>query len=269
MTRILLVEDDPMILEIYQKKFTDSGFEVLTADAGEKVLKIAKEEKLDVILLDLIMPKMDGYEILRNLRGGEYDTNIKIIISSNLSQKEDKDKALKLGANGFIAKSDYRPSELIAEVQRFLNQYKEQARNEARINGSSQPAEKNEGAKKILMIEDEEIFIEMFGEKLKQEGYELTYARNGAWGVKEAVKGGFDMFIIDMVMPAMTGDEMVAKIKLDEKVKNVPIIILSASVEEDIAQKVKQMGIDAFYLKTQVTPSELARKVEEIFSQKK
>ncbi|MCX6763317.1 MAG: response regulator, partial [Candidatus Moranbacteria bacterium] len=194
------------------------------------------------------------------------DPNIKIIIFSNMSQNEDKAKALQLGANGFIVKSDYTPSQLVEEIKRFLNQYSEQQKNEVRINGNggtpaTAPAN---GSKKILMIEDEEVFIEMFGEKLKQDGYEMTFARNGAWGVKEALKGDFNLFIIDMVMPAMTGEEMVAKIKMEEKTKSVPILVLSASVEDETAKRVEAMGINGFFIKTQITPSDLAKKVEEI-----
>lgn len=119
--------------------------------------------------------------------------------------------------------------------------------------------------KRILMIEDGEIFIEMFGDRLKQEGYAMEFATNGAWGLKEALSKDFDLLIIDMLMPAMTGEEMIIKLKADEKTKNIPIIVLSASVDHATQKKVEAMGISAFYIKTHVTPSELAKKVGEIF----
>lgn len=121
-----------------------------------------------------------------------------------------------------------------------------------------------EKAKKILLIEDEEIFIEMFGDRLKQDGYEIESARNGAWGIKEALKNSFDLFIIDMVMPAMTGEEMIARLKLEDNTKNVPIIVLSASVDYETQKRVEGMGINEFLIKTHITPSDLAEKVAEI-----
>ncbi len=121
-----------------------------------------------------------------------------------------------------------------------------------------------EKAKKILLIEDEEIFIEMFGDRLKQEGYAIESARNGAWGIKEALKNNFDLFIIDMVMPAMTGEEMIARLKLEDNTKNVPIIVLSASVDHETQERVEGMGINAFCLKIHITPSDLVEKVMEI-----
>jgi len=268
MTKVIIVEDDPMISEIYEKKFTDAGFDVSAVTNGEQVLSLTKTEKVDVILLDIIMPKMDGFEVIRRLRDGSYDPGIKIIVTSNLSSHEDQDKAMQLGANGFVAKSDYSPSAMVAEVNRLINQYSEQQKNEVRLNGSVREKLSSKKNKKILMIEDEEIFIDMFGEKLKGEGYELVFARNGAWGAKEALKEKFDLFIIDMVMPAMNGEEMVSRFKLDDETKDIPIILLSASIEDDAAKKIEAMGIQAFFRKTQITPTELAKKVNELLGEK-
>ncbi len=266
MKRIIIVEDDPMIMEIYHKKFSDSGFEVLTANGGEGALSLAEKEKTDAILLDLIMPKMDGFEVVKKLREGICGPETKIIIFSNLSQREDRDKAMKLGADGFIIKSDYSPTELVKEVERLLGQFEEQEHNEEiRAQGSNRTT----SGKRILLVEDEEVFIEMFGEKLKQEGYSLVSAKNGGWGLKEAMNGDFDLFIIDMVMPAMGGEEIIKRLKMEEKTKNIPIVVLSASVSDEATKRVEEIGIEAFFVKTQITPSELAKKIQEILNNNK
>jgi len=272
MTKIVIVEDDPMISEIYQRKFSESGFQVFAVDSGEQVLSLAKKEKIDAILLDLVIPKMSGFEVLENIKkSGKYDPNIKIIVFSNLSQKEDRDKALNLGADGFISKSDYTPSALVKEVGRLLNAFYEEEKNERNgfldssgkffANGSNGGGSHE---KKILMIEDEDIFEEMFGGKLRQDGYDVTFAKNGVWGLKEAMKDNFDLIIIDMILPGMTGDEIDARLKMEEKTKNIPLIILSASVDERMEKKVLKMGVEAFFVKTQLIPSELSKKITEI-----
>lgn len=120
MQRVLIAEDDLMISEIYQKKFTDNGYVALTAFSGDQVLEIVKREKVDIILLDLLIPKLDGFAVIENLRNGKYDPEIKIIVSSNLSQREDCERVMALGANGFILKSQYTPSEMIKEVERLI-----------------------------------------------------------------------------------------------------------------------------------------------------
>jgi CheY-like chemotaxis protein len=119
-------------------------------------------------------------------------------------------------------------------------------------------------SKKILIIEDQEVFIEMFGGKLKQDGFSVSAARNGAWGIKEAMHEDFDLLIIDMVMPAMNGEEVVAKLRMEEKTRNIPIIVLSASVDEETQKRVEQMGIQAFFVKTRITPSDLSREAKDL-----
>jgi CheY-like chemotaxis protein len=124
MQKVLIAEDDPMISEIYQKKFTDNGYIVLTAFSGDQVLEIVKKEKVDILLLDLLIPRLDGFSVIENLRNGKYDPDIKIIVSSNLSQREDQEKVMALGANGFILKSQYTPSEMIKEIEKLTSSSK-------------------------------------------------------------------------------------------------------------------------------------------------
>ncbi len=265
MPSVIIVEDDPMISEIYQKKFMDSGFRVFTAVSGNQALDFARKEKIDLVLSDLMMSKMNGFELIENLRGGGYDPDIKIIILSNLNETGDRDRALSLGANAFINKSEFSPAELVKEVNRLMNQLEEQKRSEIKTEKSGNGGHaRREKIKKILLIEDEEVFLEMFGEKLKQEGFEVVFAQNGAWGVKKALEEEFDLFIIDMIMPAMNGEEIVSRLKLEGKTKNIPIIILSASVEDEAARRVEALGTQAFFIKTQITPGELVKKVNEI-----
>ena len=175
---------------------------------------------------------------------------------------------MNLGANGFIAKSSYNPSELVAEVQRLANQMEEQKKNAERISDQDNGKEKKEAGKRILMIEDEDVFLDMFGGKLKQDGFSVTFAQNGAWGLREALRGNFDLFIVDMVMPTMNGEEIVAKIKMEETIKNTPVIMFSASIDKIAEREVRKLGIANFFLKTQITPSELSKEVAEILSKK-
>ncbi|NTW27143.1 MAG: response regulator [Candidatus Moranbacteria bacterium] len=266
MAKIMLVEDDPMIAEIYQKKFELAGFEVVNAVTGKEVLKYALEQKFDLILLDLVLPEMSGMDVLKELRSNvAYDSELKVIVLSNLDKTENEKKAKDLGANDFIGKTQYSPSELAIEVQRRLNEYDEQKKNKERLSNGGGAGIVCAG-KKILFIEDEEIFLEMFGGKLENEGYCVEYAKNGVWGSKLATEKDFDLIITDMVMPAMGGEEIVRRLKLDDRTKNLPIIVLSASLIEEDIQPVRELGVTDFFEKTHLVPSDLARRVGEILN---
>ncbi|HBI17433.1 MAG: Adenylate/guanylate cyclase [Candidatus Moranbacteria bacterium GW2011_GWF2_34_56] len=121
-------------------------------------------------------------------------------------------------------------------------------------------------SKRILMIEDEDVFIDIFGGKLVQDGFDVTFAKNGAWGIKEAMEKEFDLIMVDMVMPAMSGEEIIAKLKIEEKLKNIPVVVLSASVDIEAQEKIENMGITAFFPKTHIAPGELSQKISEILS---
>ena len=127
MAKIMLVEDDLMIAEIYKRKFESVGFEVVNAVTGKEVLKFASESTFDLILLDMVLPEMSGMDVLKQLRqSGDYDANLKIVVLSNLNKTEYEKEARDNGANGFIGKTQYSPSELVVEIQRLLNEYGEQ-----------------------------------------------------------------------------------------------------------------------------------------------
>jgi len=120
MKRILLVEDDPFLIEIYTAKFKESGFSVEVVTSGDMVLAKMKETNPDVVLLDVVLPNMDGWEILRAIKKNPWFKNIKVVILSNLGEKEDVEKGLKIGADKYLIKSHYTPSEIIEEVKRIV-----------------------------------------------------------------------------------------------------------------------------------------------------
>lgn len=120
MKKVLIVEDDPMLVEIYSKKFELSGFEVSLANSGTEAISKAQEIHPDVILLDLVLPEMDGFGALKKIREDKSLDNTKIIISSNLSQEEERQKAEDLGANGFITKASFTPQEMVDKVREVI-----------------------------------------------------------------------------------------------------------------------------------------------------
>lgn len=119
--KILLVEDDVFLSNIYAKKFESEGFEILAALDGEKGLRLALSKEPDLILLDLLLPGIDGFEVLKGIKNNELTKNIPVLLLTNLSQKEDIQKGLSLGANDYLIKTHFMPSEIVAKVKNFLN----------------------------------------------------------------------------------------------------------------------------------------------------
>lgn len=124
MKNILLIEDDPFLIEIYTTKLKEVGFSVEVATDGEQGLRKLAEKKFDLLLLDIVLPQIDGWEILEEIRKQKKENRnlegLKIVILSNLGQKEEVEKGIKFGAERFLIKAHYTPSEVVNEIKQVL-----------------------------------------------------------------------------------------------------------------------------------------------------
>lgn len=120
MTKILVVEDDKFLRELISQKVGGEGYEVVEAVDGEEGVEKVSKERPDLILLDLILPGMDGFEVLRKVKGEEATKDIPVIIISNLGQKEDVDKGMGLGAVDYLIKAHFTPGEIISKIREVL-----------------------------------------------------------------------------------------------------------------------------------------------------
>ena len=118
--KILIVEDDKFLRELIVRKISNEGYDVLEAVDGEQGLLQIKEGHPDLVLLDLILPGIDGFEVLTQKREDPFMAAIPVIVLSNLGQKEEIKKGLDLGADGFMIKAHFTPSEVAAEINKAL-----------------------------------------------------------------------------------------------------------------------------------------------------
>jgi DNA-binding response OmpR family regulator len=120
-THVLLVEDDIFLSSIYQKKFEMEGFKVTPVDNGEKVLAEAKKKQPDIVLLDILLPKRDGFSVLAQLKEDPETKEIPVILLTNLGQKDDVDKGIEAGAADYLIKAHFKPSEIVDKVRKVLH----------------------------------------------------------------------------------------------------------------------------------------------------
>ncbi|MFY9493240.1 MAG: response regulator [Minisyncoccia bacterium] len=118
--KILLVEDDPFLLDMYSTKFKEVGFDVVVAQDGEMGLAKAKELMPDLVLLDIVLPKKDGFEVLKILKSDGQTAKIPVILLTNLGLDSDVKRGLELGAQSYIIKAHFTPTEVVAKVKEIL-----------------------------------------------------------------------------------------------------------------------------------------------------
>ncbi|PIR07047.1 MAG: response regulator [Candidatus Komeilibacteria bacterium CG11_big_fil_rev_8_21_14_0_20_36_20] len=118
--RILLIEDEEMLANMYEIKFKNEGFELTKALDGAKGLELSKTIKPDFILLDIIMPKMDGFSVLKALKDDPQTKDVPVMLLTNLGQEEDVKKGKELGAVGYLVKANITPAEVVSKVKEEL-----------------------------------------------------------------------------------------------------------------------------------------------------
>lgn len=118
--KILIVEDDKFLRELIAQKLIKEGYDIAEAVDGEKGIKSVKEEKPDLILLDLILPGIDGFEVLAEIKEDPVLSQIPVIILSNLGQKDDIERGLKIGAVDYLIKAHFTPGEIIEKIKAVL-----------------------------------------------------------------------------------------------------------------------------------------------------
>lgn len=122
--KILLAEDDEFIVCAYKEYLNQNGFDVIVASDGEETINKIKAEKPDLVLLDLIMPIKNGFEVLEEIRKDKEADAIPIIVLSNLGQKSDIEQCGKLGANDYLVKTDTNLKKVVAKIKFYLDRTK-------------------------------------------------------------------------------------------------------------------------------------------------
>lgn len=120
--KVLLVEDEPFLSGMYQTKLKLEGFDVDAAADGEEALQKMREKAYDIVLLDIMMPKLNGFAVLKEMRADKKSSlgTVPVIMLTNLGQKSDVEQAMELGANDYIVKAHFTPGEVVQKIKGLI-----------------------------------------------------------------------------------------------------------------------------------------------------
>ncbi len=246
---ILLVDDSRVIHTIVENILQDEEVHLLHAFDGEEGFRKAVEVVPDLILSDIEMPKMDGYEFCQLVKATEATEHIPVIMQSTRGTGIDIDKGFDAGANDYLTKP-INPDELVSRIHQLLE------RDETR------PRER------ILVIDDSKTVRNFMGQGLAQQGFEVTTAADGQEGLALAIQKKPDLVVTDLEMPLMNGREFTRELKKQDLFKDTPVIMLTASGSRRDEAKGRHAGIDA-YLSKPFAPDKLVVLVEKLIAERK
>lgn len=270
--KILVIEDEDTLRSALETKLKKEGYNVTVARDGEEGYKKIKGWKPDLILLDIILPKVDGYEVLEKM--SKEKVKIPVIIVSNSGQPVELERTKKLGAVDHLIKTEFDPAEVITKVKAYLNQ-KEDALENKTVDEEIKPRESEDDIEKlgikVLIVEDDHFLREICAKKLVKEGFTVFEAIDGERALKEIEKMKPDIVLLDIILPAIDGFEVLKKIRSykNEKMKKTPIIMLSNLGQKDDIKKAMDLGADSYLIKAHFTTEEIVEKIKEVLSKKK
>ncbi len=268
--KILIIEDEYILGEIILNKLISDGYQATLATDGEEGMNKIREIVPDLVLLDIVMPKKNGQEVLKEMRADEKLKNIPVVVISNSGQQSEIERIVELGVRDYIIKAQFSPDDVIEKVRKYLNQeYKEKPSGIA--NTLQETVHDNNVTTKnikILLAEDDQFLSSLVAQRLGKEGYKVLNAVDGKQTIKIFEENTPDLVLLDIVMPEMNGLEVLRYIKNQDKYKDVIIIIFSNLGQEHEIEEAKKAGADEFLVKVNFTLKEVVEKINALLKQK-
>jgi len=255
--RVLVIEDEANNLDVAQRIIRAAGHEPLVATDGQTGLDLARAQHPDAILVDLLLPRLDGWTITRTLREEQWASRIPIIAVSALAMQQDRQRAIDAGCDDFVSKP-YAPAELRAVLSRYLADGGSTA---AKTRADATPAAAPiELLGTVLAVDDEPANLDLISRRLAALGCEVLRANNGEQALALAAERPPDLVLLDVMMPGIDGWETCRRLKADERTSSIPVIFVTARDRaDDLARGFEVGGVD--YVSKPFEPAELASRV--------
>ncbi len=248
---IVLVEDEGVILELLRAKLQSAGITVYTAQDGISGFQLIKEIKPDLVLLDMLLPGMNGLHVLEKMKVEGLLPAMPVFIISNSGQPVELERAMELGARDYLIKVNFDPSEVLDRAKAILD-----ADSSGRQGGLSAAKGKN-----VLIVEDDILLVGLLERKFAASGYGVERALDADQARHLLAKNSFDVILLDLVLPGTDGFSFLTELKRDERLRHIPVVIISNLGQQEEIGKGMRLGAADYIVKANISPAEIVRKV--------
>lgn len=252
-TSILIVDDDEMNRDMLSRRLAREGYAVSTAPDGQSALALMAVESYDLVLLDLLMPGIDGFVVLEKIREEPKWKETSVIVLSALQERESVVRCVHLGADDYLVK----PFEMITVKSRIWRCL-EHRRIRKRLQGVDLPngvaSTKAENVDDvagatILIVDDEPLNRDLLARRVRQARLIPVCASSGAEAIELLTGGSCDVILLDLMMPEMDGFQVLQRIKGDDNSNHIPVLMLSAVDDVALVQRCLALGAEDFIQK--------------------
>ena len=240
-TTVLVIDDSATSREQMKAGLEAAGYAVLTSPRGEDGLRVAAEKRPDALIIDGIMPGMDGPTVIRHLRMDAVFRRTPCLLVTGTLDKHEEARALDAGADAFIMK-DEDIGVVLARLGALLRKTRSPAAAPATASLSA--------PKRILAVDDSMTYLEELSEQLREEGYEVIQARSGQEALDLLAVQEVDCILMDCVMPFLSGKETCARIKKKPEWRDIPLVLITAHEEGEAMIEGINAGADDYIKKS-------------------
>lgn len=233
--RILIVEDNPLNMKLVKSLLKIMGCLSVEAETAERGIELAREQRPDLILMDIELPGMDGITATRILKNDPGLKDINVIALSAYAMDNEKAEAMGSGFDGYLTK----PIDVHAFIK-IIGDYLNPSQEEA------PKIEKCPSNHRILIVDDEPLNVKLLNAKLSAKGYQILCAYDGKTAIEKVHRDHPNLILLDIMMPGMDGYEVTKQLKSDPLTQHIPIILITALDGEDDKEKGLSAGADEF-----------------------
>lgn len=266
--KILIIEDEKSLLEAIKSKLLMSGYDVVSAEDGEEGESLITSESPDLVLLDIVLPKKDGFQILEDLK--KDGVIVPIVIISNSGQPVEIERALQLGVKDYLIKANFTPSEVLDKVEKTIGKglpAGDGAGTSQNMVAQSPDVSARREGDTVLIVEDDEFLRQLVAQKLTQEGFNVIAAIDATEAFKSIHEKQPQVILLDLILPGMDGYEILDQLKKDQFTKSIPVIVLSNLGQREDIDKAIKAGAGDYLIKANFTPGEIVEKVRAVLKQ--
>jgi len=238
-TRVLVVEDDANAFELIASALGSAGYFAMRARHGDEAMRMAKDSQPAVVTLDLVLPGMDGWEVLKRLKNDDATRQLPVVI---ISMIDNRDLGMALGADDYFVKPVDRAR--LLECLRAIT-----ARN---------------GSRRLLIIDDDAAIHALLDEDLSSLGYTVHKAFCGEDGLRAADEHMPDVIILDLMMPGMSGFEVAGSLKQNPRTANIPIVVLTSKEISNGDRALLHTKVSSFVQKGTSAKEQLVREIRRV-----